>query len=249
MDCAEKTDKLSEMLLPEVEMRDDGLYDVTCPNGHSFVAAIQAQKFEILFDLGAMALIDGYPREAISSIAASLERFYEFYIRVIALKHNIPEEQFTSSWKYVSVQSERQFGAFIFAYLLDRKTECRAVINNSKPNIADQSRQETRTWIEFRNDVIHKGYIPSMAEALEYCNLVYQFIYELIDELKSDSNTYVQRATALHVGRALEPAGGRRIVTVGIPTLVSLALAERPGDTFAETLEGLKKYKRAFYDA
>ena len=82
MQCFQESGIPSDELMP-VEMRDDGLYNVTCSKGHTTVNAIQEQKFEVLFDLGAMALLDGYPREAVSSIAASLERFYEFYVQVI----------------------------------------------------------------------------------------------------------------------------------------------------------------------
>lgn len=73
-----------------VEFRDDGLYKVACPRGHVTVTAIQEQKFEVLFDLGAMALLDGYTREAVSSMAASLECFFEYYVLAISLKHGIP---------------------------------------------------------------------------------------------------------------------------------------------------------------
>jgi hypothetical protein len=72
-----------------VEIRDDGLYESTCNKGHTTLTVIQEQKFEVLFDFGAMALIDGYPREAVTSIAASLERFYEFYVTVTCLKYDM----------------------------------------------------------------------------------------------------------------------------------------------------------------
>lgn len=71
MECFRVDGKPSE-LANSVELRDDGLYQITCSRGHVTVTAIQEQKFEILFDLGAMALLDGYTREAVSSIAASL---------------------------------------------------------------------------------------------------------------------------------------------------------------------------------
>src|SRR3989304_3215850 len=77
-----------------VELQNDGLYKVTCPRGHVTVTAIQEQKFEVLFDLGAMALLDGYTREAVSSIAASLERFFEYYVAVVSLKHGIAHDHF-----------------------------------------------------------------------------------------------------------------------------------------------------------
>ena len=47
----------TEMML--LELRDDGLYTSTCDRGHTTVTAIQEEKFEILFDVAAMALLDG----------------------------------------------------------------------------------------------------------------------------------------------------------------------------------------------
>src|SRR5258706_8400959 len=175
-----------------VEMRDDGLYTVTCSRGHVTVTAIQEQKFEILFDLGAMALLDGYPREAVSSMAAALERFYEYYVQVVCLKQGIPYESFTEAWRPVARQAERQLGAFLFMYLLENKKPLGGSIVDARPS--ESSGLKTRlTWTEFRNNAIHKGYIPSTEEVLAYGDLGYQFIYRLIGELKSSCSDAMQK--------------------------------------------------------
>lgn len=70
-----------------LEFRDDGCYGVCCSRGHTSVTILQEQKFEILFDIGANAIIDGYYRESISSFTSSLERFYEFCIKVFCEKN------------------------------------------------------------------------------------------------------------------------------------------------------------------
>src|SRR5690349_15050764 len=85
-----------------VEMTDDGCYRSKCSVGHTALTVLQNQKFEVLFDLGAMALIDGYPREAVTSMAAALERFYEFYITVICLKHGVDKDGYERTWKHVA---------------------------------------------------------------------------------------------------------------------------------------------------
>jgi hypothetical protein len=51
-------------------------------------------KFEVLFDLAANAIVDGYYREAIASFAASLERFFEFFVHVACLKQGVEEDVF-----------------------------------------------------------------------------------------------------------------------------------------------------------
>src|SRR5712692_1118365 len=185
-----------------VELRDDGLYSVLCSRGHVTVTAIQEQKFEILFDLGAMALLDGYPREAMSSIASSLERFYEYYIQVICLKHGIAPETLIDAWKPLSRQSERQLGAFLMLYLLETKKPFSPLILDAKPS--SQPGSARISWAEFRNNIIHKGYIPSSEEVIAYGDLVYQFIYRLISELKATSSEFMQKAIILHLKRGID---------------------------------------------
>ncbi len=138
-------EKINDLNFVEVEMCDDGIYKMTCDNGHESTTFLQEQKFEILFDLGAMAFMDGYYREAVSSFAASLERFYEFCVEAILSSKNIDYEQYLKTWKMVAAQSERQTGAYYFLYLNEF---------GEAPAAAEQKQ------VEFRNNVIHKGYIP-----------------------------------------------------------------------------------------
>jgi hypothetical protein len=244
MGCLEVDGRPSEEAV-SVEMRDDGLYMITCRRGHTTVTAVQEQKFEILFDLGAMALLDGYPREAVSSIAAALERFQEYYVQVLSLKHGITYDTFMTAWKPISRQSERQLGAFLFLYLVENKKALVPSIVDAKPG--GSTAKNARTWTEFRNDVIHKGYIPSTDEVLAYGDLVYQFVYRLIKELRSTSAEFVQKATFHHLQKSSDMAGGVKVSTMSIPTLISLVRGDQPAATFAEALKGLEKYKRWVY--
>lgn len=233
----------------QVEIRDDGLYASTCNQGHTTLTVIQQQKFEVLFDFGAMALIDGYPREAVTSIAAALERFYEFYISVTCLKHNIDINTFKATWKHVASQSERQFGAYLFSYLIDHKDAEAPVIDNEKPNLEGVSKGKTRTWKEFRNDVVHKGYIPSAAETLAYGNIVYLHLIALFEDLKSRSGDSIQKTTFHHIARANEAAGGIVVSTMSIPTIVSLTRGEAPPESLEKALESLAEYKKWLHQA
>jgi hypothetical protein len=127
-----------------IVVRDDGRYETVCDNGHSIVILLQQLKFEILFDIGAYAIADGYYREAVSSFTSSLERFYEFAIRVILHKRGVTAEIIDAVWKQVSNQSERQLGAFIVLYLSE--------FQSSPPVLKTKD-------VKFRNEVIHKGKI------------------------------------------------------------------------------------------
>jgi hypothetical protein len=243
MQCFQEQGQPSSEFQP-VEIRDDGLYSSICGNGHTTLTVVQEQKFEVLFDFGAMALIDGYPREAVTSIAASLERFYEYYITVTCLKHNIDILNFQNTWKHVANQSERQFGAYLFAYLIDHQGEEPPVIDNIKPELEGISKNNTKTWKEFRNAVVHKGYIPSNDETLAYGNIVYHHLNELLQDLKKRSGEFVQKATFHHIARAHEAANGAVVSTMSIPTIIRLARGEAAPESFEKSLESLEEYRK-----
>ena len=108
-----------------VEFADSSVHDVTCKRcGARYCVLVRKQKFEVLFDLGTRALMDGYVREAVASFSASLERFMEFYVRSFALERAAGTETdfavaagaLDGTWRHVTSQSERQLGMFALAY-------------------------------------------------------------------------------------------------------------------------------------
>lgn len=170
-------------------IQNDDAYEFTCTLGHKSVTKLDNEKFEILFEIGVNAYRDGYTREAITSIAASLERFYEFYIRIIAYKNNIPLVIFNSVWDSSLKLSERQYGAFCLAYLFENKNSTPPTIENTKPTFRLPKKH---AWKSFRNSVVHNGVIPTPDEVLAYSDIVYQHIYEIINELHTSNNTLVE---------------------------------------------------------
>ena len=70
--------------------------------------------------------------------------------------YKINEDYFKNSWKQVKNQSERQIGAFLFAYLI----------------LIGEAYSINTKMSEFRNKVIHKGYTPTDKEVAEYANYV-----------------------------------------------------------------------------
>lgn len=167
-----------------VDIRDDGLYEITCQNGHTTITALQEQRFEVLFDIGSHAILDGYYREAVSTFMSSLERFYEFYIKAISRIHNISPEEYDLYWKMVDNQSERQLGAFVCLYLLE---------NKKSPTVLDDK------WYRFRNKVIHKGKIPEKNQALEFGEVVLQLIDPVLQDLKTHHSQHVQAIVKEHI--------------------------------------------------
>jgi len=159
-----------DVLVPIARISDDGRYEVRCQAGHINTVFLDNVKFELLFEMGLNALLDGYPREAVSSFASSLERFYEFYWHVAMAHLAVPDEERTIAWKVVAKQSERQLGMFITAHLLLMK-EAPALLN---PN----------TKVKLRNDVIHGGYVPTREEAAAFGNSVMKLINRSLNDLR-----------------------------------------------------------------
>lgn len=60
---------------------DNGRYVYTCNQGHTRTSVLQQDRFQLLFQIGIHAIVDGYPREAVADFASSLERFFEFFYR------------------------------------------------------------------------------------------------------------------------------------------------------------------------
>jgi len=176
-----------EVPVPIAHISDDGRYDVRCQAGHVSIVFLDNLKFELLFETGLNALMDKYPREAVSSFASSLERFYEFYWQVAMAQLSISEPEKASAWKAIAKQSERQLGAFITAHLLLMK-KTPALLN---PN----------NEVKLRNDVIHGGYVPKSEEAAVFGNSVMRLINGALDDLRR-SIPDVLKATY----KALSPA-------------------------------------------
>ena len=215
------------------EVREDGLYALRCEQGHESVTCLQEMKFEVLFELAAYAILDGYYRDAVSSFTASLERFYEFYISVICDQRGLHEEQFVSTWKRISAQSERQLGAFVFLYLSETKSEPELLSNKHT---------------QFRNEVIHKGRIPYRDEAVDYGNSVLELIAPVLQVLKENSHEQVQRIVHRHVSDARRRLDTKLpMSTMCLPTTLSISRgATMPQPSLEDTLERLVRFRRTF---
>jgi len=155
--CPRCTDPENNAAVLEID--NNNIYTVKCDYNHEQNILIPLQKHEFLFEIGAHAIVDGYYREAISSFAASLERYYEFFIRVISFE--LQQDTIDTAWKRVSSQSERQLGGYIFSYLLTY---------GEAPNLLDDK------LINLRNKVIHKGYIPNKDEVIGFGDAIAKLI-------------------------------------------------------------------------
>lgn len=171
-----------------IELNEQGVYSYQCQNKHISWYFLQEPLFQILFDLGVLAISDGYTREAVSSFATSLERFYEFIIKLILISDETEEELLLRFWKEISKQSERQYGAYLALYLNKFK---------KNPHILNNR------WIQFRNNVLHAGKIPSEKESTEYgqviCDLIFDVLFNLKDHFKDESIVLFQKVYKYNV--------------------------------------------------
>ncbi|HYD14661.1 MAG TPA: hypothetical protein VEC11_17570 [Allosphingosinicella sp.] len=158
---------------------------MTCDNGHSLAIVVQHPKFDVLAEIACQAILDGYPREAVASFQASLERFYEYFFFVLSDVRGIPIEEAEKAWKAVAKQSERQLGLYVAAYLF-HFGEPPALLPNA--------------MVAFRNRVIHQGDIPEEDEAIAFGQAVLDITYVMLRDFSQKNigacTGYIKRELA-----------------------------------------------------
>jgi hypothetical protein len=191
---------------------------------------LENEKHDILFEGAGLALLDGYIREAAFGLASALERFLEFAVRALSLRFRIPPDEHETTWKIVARQSERQLGMFLGMWLVHTNTA--GVYLEGK-------------WVEFRNDVVHRGYIPREPEVMDYGDRVLAYINDRLDVLNrtaAEAMDDVARARRRQGLTLTEPRHfqGR----VFIPMVLSGR--ERPR-TFAAAIEEIRERRPEAY--
>lgn len=162
--------KVDPILSDVYELMNDGVYTVLCPKGHTGKVVLKNLHFELLFDLGINAIGDGYYREAVASITASLERYYEFFVKTVWHAQGVSFEVIDKNWKEMSNQSERQLGAYIVSYSY-AFGEVAPLMDNS--------------MVKFRNSVIHKGEFPTREKTVEYAGTILTLIEASLSNLQA----------------------------------------------------------------
>lgn len=165
-----------------VEIEDEGVYTVECERGHRTLHTVSNPKFEILFELALLALADGYTREAVATLAATVEEFFRLFIKTVLFKNRLYEgalyEEAKRFWKHVD-RAEPQLGAFMLAYFLEKRKVA---------TFPDQAS------ISFRNGVIHRGRIPKFQKVVEYGDKIVSFLAPLYAEYRRDFHIMIAGA-------------------------------------------------------
>lgn len=190
----------------EIDLNDDGVYEITCSNGHEKTYFVENDKYQVLFDLGLLAIENSFYREAVSSLAASLERFYEYCIKVMLVSKGTNMSDINKTWKTISNMSERQVGAFNMLFL-STFNEVPVVFNNK--------------MIKFRNDVIHKGYIPTKEKVLKYADEVHTFIISHLLKLKESHQPSMDKYVLARKSDLVQKYSNSSMVTCRFGTTIN----------------------------
>ncbi|MCO6163820.1 hypothetical protein [Flavobacterium sp. NRK F7] len=222
----------------EIELNSENEYFIECKNGHTQALKLQAENFEILFDLATLALIDGYSKEAFSTLYSSYERFIEFTIKIICHSKSINKEEFIEGWKLVKKQSERQLGAFYIIQLIEF-----GKIEFELP----------KKWIEIRNQVIHNGEIPSSKKVIEFGNDLLNFIFSILEKLNEKyPNSLTGKQRKWLDSNTAKYFNSQIYASSLIPTIIglnNLNFSLQNKETYEEIIETVKNngFYKSFY--
>ncbi|WP_125916828.1 hypothetical protein [Hymenobacter coccineus] len=211
-------------------------YELTCDLGHETTTIIQNSQFEVIFESGISSLKDDYFREAVFNFAVALERFYEYGILYV-LREQMQDpvtyrwgetglDNYQALWATMSKQSERQVGAF-YALYLKEFNEAAPVFNKSwlikNTGLVLTLNGKSVETSEFRNKVVHQGYIPTKAEAILYGECVNKYIHHILNKFMA-INGHISLTTAMDIERhlgAMQYKGSRQRWFTGISTFIA----------------------------
>ncbi|AGK98159.1 hypothetical protein [Clostridium pasteurianum] len=234
-----KENKVLNINFNDVNVNDEGIYELTCNKGHKTHLISQNEKFEILFDMSISALLDGYKQEAVSCLASSLERFHEWCISVFSVNNGVSFEEYEKTWKYVSSQSERQLGAFYFLYLQEFKKRPEDINNTIMKTY--KKNKEKQNITKFRNEVIHNGYIPTDEQVNEYGEYLFNYINKNLTIIKEKYNKSLIEVNMHKLNKKYSFESDYPKATKGEVTALGLLAAKNENKTFKDAIEYIKK--------
>ncbi|QBN17261.1 hypothetical protein [Flavobacterium nackdongense] len=186
--CHKKVDKegntqfFNDQYKHRVNIDNTRFYQFTCPEGHLNFAIQGNNKFEILYELGIEAYNDEFFREAVTNFASAVERFHEYCIMLFLAPKSLEEFNIAvSNQKVIAKYSERQYGAFFMLFLK---------LLNFAPPVLDEKflkkhmlKLSVDNPINFRNNIIHQGYIPTKEECISYAKITSFYINEILEQI------------------------------------------------------------------
>lgn len=191
-----------------LENHNNEICEFTCDNGHKNYVIIQNENYDLLYESGIIALLDGYYRECVMNISSSLECFYEYVILLLIFSNNGNDyKNAIKFYKRISKRSECREGAF---YGL-----CRAYLKDDL-FINDKTKK-------VRNDVIHNGIYPTYDESFVFSKEICQFINNCYNKIINtiDSNTFKKYNDFRFINKAEKYFDKKNTSTCLIPTVLN----------------------------
>lgn len=211
-----------------MDFSEEGYYEFKCKCGHVSKFYHPLPRHELLLQIAMLAFVDGHYKETVQSCSSALERFYEFYLRFLAFRAKITSADFEVTWKTLQNQSERQFGAYVFAYLQENRKPF--------PKLPDRH-------VQLRNKVAHKGHLPTQGEAAEFAQRSINYIKDRIKEMVADGNADLHAFTLSCIAELKRKYPDANSVATW--TILSDALGTPLGEEFAlaDSIRILKQFR------
>lgn len=219
----------------EMELANENYYEVQCKQGHKSHYLLNQEKYEMLFEVGCLAYLDGYYREAVTSFSAALENFRVFCIEIFTISNGISVTQLNIALNSIKL-SERQIGAFNILYL-----------NYFKEPIPKETISKMEKWSKFRNAATHAGMIPKSEKVWEYAEFVHDFIQSIVKKLKQKDMDLVINRYYSRKDEQIEHMKLDRNQLSNYGLLSVLNLSSNRDESLDFSIKLLKGYRNEFY--
>lgn len=212
-------------------LNEEGYIDFICKYGHHCNILLQEFKFEYLFYQAIKHFVIAEYEESVMLFANSLERFYEFFIKLYTRKliHNdyyIDNILINKTLKF----SERQLGAFNLLYF---------IIFNEEPLKLSEKK------VNLRNNVVHNGKLILEKEAFEFGNEVYKIITSTIKKIKNKDKNIISTETDARIKNLKDYFTANNIKINGISTNYINFTIVNEISAFEELIESARKMESA----
>jgi hypothetical protein len=174
------------------EQNDECVYSFKCDKGHEFILIQQIQRFELKFDMACFSYINDDYSAAVMYCASALERFREFFVQAVWLNNDCEEctSSYEKYWKKVKSRSENQLGTFYAVYF------------SKFGDLNDAIEHEvkfTQSDVEFRNNVVHKGFYANRERTFAYLEKTYKYISVLLKYLNARYAEGIRKAISYNI--------------------------------------------------
>jgi len=154
--------------IPSIEQRDVIItnqitYEYTCSKGHPCFCVLQIERFEMLYKLAIHEFLENNFRACVINCAAALERFYEFFLKVVFHHNGYSSEKFYEEiWLPIKDRSKRQEDLFKDTFI--------ELTSIEKPPVLKDTHRK------FRNHIVHQGEFPKKEQTRDFADTIFRII-------------------------------------------------------------------------